>query len=198
MRDQFRTMAREQLDLWGSDVPMDKFRFETMGQQIDELDKMITAKQLDLFKRKVPDKLVWSDNPADEMLSGEDIADQLMGGLPSEATLADTVGLREAGVPGIKNLANSTGRTSYNYAIWDQELLDQMRVRAIDGQDVPINPMFGPVKAEQRIIPQIADSPMTEVINPMAPQPLPGLAKPAMQGAAYQALARFNSYGGSL
>jgi hypothetical protein len=198
MRDQFRTMAREQLDLWGSDVPMDKFRFETMGQQIDELDKMITAKQLDLFKRKVPDKLVWSDNPADEMLSGEDIADQLMGGLPSEATLADTARLREAGVPGIKNLANSTGKTSYNYVIWDPELLDQMRVRAIDGQEVPINPMFGPVKAEQRVIPQIADSPLVEVVNPMAPQPLPGLAKPAMQGAAYQALARFNSYGGSL
>jgi len=130
--------------------------------------------------------------------NGEKMADLLMGQHPAYAGFEDVTGLKEAGVPGMKNLAGSTGKASYNYAIWDQDLINQMRVRAIDGQEVPINPMFGPVKAEQRVIPQIADSPLTEVINPMSPQPLPGLAKPAMQGAAYQALARFNSYGGSL
>jgi len=130
--------------------------------------------------------------------NGEKMADLLMGKHPGFAKFEDVTGLQQAGVPGMKNLATSTGKSAYNYAIWDKDLISQMRVRAIDEQRVPINPMFGPVKAEQRVIPQIADSPLTEVINPMSTQPLPGLAKPAMQGAAYQALARFNSYGGSL
>lgn len=130
--------------------------------------------------------------------TGEKMADMLMGKHPSQAKFEDVTGLLNAGVPGMKNLATSTGKTSYNYAIWDKDLWSQMRVRAIDEQPVPINPMFGPVKAGQRIIPQIAEPSLLETINPMSLQPLPGLAKPAMQGAAYQALARFNSYGGSL
>ena len=129
---------------------------------------------------------------------GENMADMLMGKHPAKAGFEDITGLKEAGVPGMKNLAGSTGKSSYNYAIWDKDLINQMRIRAINEERVPINPMFGPVQQGQRVIPQIAEPDWIKVSNPMNLQDMPGLAKPAMQGAAYQALARFNSYGGGL
>lgn len=180
---------------------------------VDPLDLKFQSEEADALRQMIAEASTAAERKKQEILpyfggdeyrmetglyDGEDMADLLMGKHPARAKFEDVTGLLEAGVPGMKNLATSTGKSAYNYAIWDKDLWNQMRVRAINEQEVPINPMFGPVKAEQRVIPQIADSPLTEVINPMSPQPLPGLAKPAMQGAAYQALARFNSYGGSL
>lgn len=130
-------------------------------------------------------------------MDGETVADLLMGVQPSSANLEDVAGLKAAGVPGVKNLAGSTGGQTFNYAVWDQDLLNQMRVRAIDGERVPINPTTLVVQQPQRVIPQIADSPLTAVQNPMALQQMPGMMSPAMQGALYQALARFNTYGGT-
>lgn len=133
---------------------------------------------------------------ADPTTAGQNVFEAITGMAPKYARQQDVRPLLDAGITGMDY--PSVAKGSREYAVWDQDLLDQMRVREINGERVPINPMFGPVKAEQRAIPQIADSPLTEVINPMNPQPLPGLAKPAIQGAAYQALARFNSYGGTL
>ena len=130
-------------------------------------------------------------------MDGEGLADLLMGKHPSEANLADAAGLRSAGVPGMKNDSHISPGTK-NYVTWDPELIKQFRIRKINGEEVPINPMFGPVQQAQRVIPQIAEPDWIKVSNPMNLQDMPGLAKPAMQGAAYQALARFNSYGGGL
>jgi hypothetical protein len=128
-------------------------------------------------------------------MTGENMADLLMGGRPADATLADTAGLKAAGVPGMKNLAGSTGRSTYNYAIWDQDLLNSMRVRMIDGQRVPINPTTMSQQVEQRL-PQAADSQLTSTMNPMALQAEPGIAAPAVAGAVYNALQAVNRYGG--
>jgi hypothetical protein len=128
-------------------------------------------------------------------MTGENMADLLMGGRPADATLADTAGLKAAGVPGMKNLAGSTGRSTYNYAIWDQDLLNQMRVRMIDGQRVPINPTTMSQQVEQRLS-QAADSQLTSTMNPMALQAEPGIAAPAVAGAVYNALQAVNRYGG--
>jgi hypothetical protein len=199
MRDQQYKLSRDQLEVWGSDNPMDKFRFDTMTQQLAELDQLITAKHSELYTKNVPDTLIWSDDPAGAMKTGEDIADELMGGSPSEATLADTAGLREAGVPGVKNLARSTGRTSYNYAIWDQDLLNQMRVRMIDGQRVPINPT---TLVQQQLVPArrgIADENLLDLTNPMREKrEVPNALKPVVAGAVFNLLARQNNYGGAL
>lgn len=199
MRDQQYKLSRDQLDVWGSDNPMDKFRFDTMTQQLAELDKLITAKQSELYTKNVPDTLIWSDDPTGAMKTGEDLADELMGGSPSEATLADTAGLRAAGIPGVKNLAGSTGRTSYNYAIWDQDLLNSMRVREIDGQRVPINPT---TLVQQQAVPArrgIADENLLDLTNPMREKmEVPNALKPVVAGAVFNLLARQNNYGGAL
>lgn len=129
-------------------------------------------------------------------ISGENIADVLMGNTPSSATLADTAGLREAGVPGMKNLSHATPG-SYNYAIWDQDLINQMRIRAIDGERVPINPTTLVQQVEQPTFRAAAgDSPLVSTMNPMRPQAVPSVLKPLAAGAAYNALARQNQYGG--
>lgn len=130
-----------------------------------------------------------------ENLSGSNLADIVMGDSPAYATLGDTAGLRAAGVPGMKNLAGSTGRSTYNYAIWDQDLLNSMRVREIDGQRVPINPTTTVQQVEQRL-PQAADSLLTSSMNPMALQAEPGYAAPAVAGAVYNALQAVNRHGG--
>jgi len=130
--------------------------------------------------------------------TGSMVADLLMGNTPSYATLAETAGLREAGVPGMKNLSNATPG-SYNYAIWDQDLINQMRIRAIDGERVPINPTTLVQQVEQPTFRAAAgDSPLVSTMNPMRPQAVPSVLRPLAAGAAYNALARQNQYGGIL
>lgn len=171
---------------------------------VPEALSRLMGTDLNIYGLDVPpgfseDMLQWGNmyRGADPMTAGQNVFESMTGMAPKYARSGDVQTLLDAGITGME-YPSVAGRGSREYAVWDQDLLDQMRVREINGERVPINPMFGPVKAEQRVIPQIADSPLTEVINPMSPQPLPGLAKPVMQGAAYQALARFNSYGGSL
>jgi hypothetical protein len=128
--------------------------------------------------------------------TGRMVADLLMGNTPSSATLAETAGLREAGVPGMKNLSHATPG-SYNYAIWDQDLINQMRIRAIDGERVPINPTTLVQQVEQPTFRAAAgDSPLVSTMNPMRPQAVPSVLRPLAAGAAYNALARQNQYGG--
>jgi len=139
-----------------------------------------------------------SENRLDS-LRGEDMADWMMGNRPADATLADTAGLRAAGVPGMKNLAGSTNRTTYNYAIWDQDLLNSMRVREIDGVRVPINPT---TLIQQQAVPArrgIADENLLDLTNPMREKmEVPNALKPVVAGAVFNLLARQNNYGGAL
>jgi hypothetical protein len=95
----------------------------------------------------------------------------------------------------MKNLAASTGRNSYNYAIWDQNLLNQMRVRAINGQRVPINPTTL-VEQVQQPVARAADSPLMSTMNPMQLQAEPSSFPAAAAGAVYNALQTFNRHGG--
>lgn len=134
------------------------------------------------------------ENP-DELL-GESVAQVLLGGSPQSVPVANATALPQLGVSGTKNLAASTGRNTYNYAIWDQDLLNQMRVRAIDGQRVPINPTTL-VQQVAQPLPQAADPALIQSMNPMRPlQQLPGMAAPVAASAVYNILARQNNYGG--
>jgi hypothetical protein len=121
-----------------------------------------------------------------------------MGNRPADATLADTAGLKAAGVPGMKNLAGSTRGQTYNYAIWDQDLLNQMRVREIDGQRMPINPT---TMVEQQAVPArrgIAEDDLLDMTNPMREKmEVPNAMKPIVAGAVFHLLARQNNYGGA-
>ena len=131
-----------------------------------------------------------------EDLSGEDIARILLKGSPNTVPLSSTESVSKLGVAGTRNLAASTGRNTYNYAIWDQDLLNQMRIRAIDGERVPINPTTL-VQQVAKPLPQAADPTLMRSMNPMRPlQQLPGLAAPAATSAVYNVLARQNNYGG--
>ncbi len=51
--------------------------------------------------------------------------------------------LLELGASGMSNPAR-IDPGARNFAIWDQNVLDQMRIRAIDDEKVPINPILGP------------------------------------------------------
>jgi|694.fasta_scaffold00458_67 hypothetical protein len=132
---------------------------------------------------------------ADE-LTGEEIARVLLRGEPRTAPIDNAESVSKLGISGTKNLAASTGRNTYNYAIWDQDLLNQMRVRAIDGQRVPINPTtLVQQVAKPRV--QAADAATMQSTNPMRPiQQLPGVAAPVATTALYNILARQNNYGG--
>jgi hypothetical protein len=133
-----------------------------------------------------------------EQLSGEDIAGVLLRRDPSAAPIGNAAAVSKLGVAGTRNRAMSTGGNTYNYAIWDRDMLDQMRIRAIDGERVPINPttMVEQVERGKRV-PAAADSPLTPTMNPMRPlQQLPGLAAPAATSALHNFTARQNNYGG--
>jgi len=192
---EMKALAKEKYDAYVKVTDDEEF-YDILSRNLQE---ELAQKNLphDLLHKAFNSRKPISFEEAWNSMDGEAAADALMGNHPSDASLADAAGLRERGVPGMKNDSSISPGTK-NYVTWDPELIKQFRIRKIDGQEVPINPMFGPVQQPQRVIPQAAEPDFISVINPMAPQPLPGLAKPAMQGAAYQALARFNSYGGSL
>lgn len=88
-------------------------------------------------------------------------------------------------------------KSARNFAIWDQNVIDQMRVRGINGERVPINPILGP-KATVEVLPVQAGSQSLQstMTNPITRQPLPSLVPPAVAGVVYNALARNNPRGG--
>lgn len=165
-----------------------------------ELDVVSAQQQYQLLKNKLLDQNVPYDIATGRFkdlseMDGEAAVELLLGAKPSEASLADTVRMRDAGIPGVKNLANSTGRSTYNYAIWDQNLLNKMRVRMIDGVRQPINPTTL-VEQVQQPVARAADSPLTSTMNPMQLQPETSPFPAAVAGAVYNALQAFNGRGG--
>jgi len=103
--------------------------------------------------------------------------------------------LAEEGVPGMTNMAQ-IDKDARNYAIWDTNLIDQMRVRGIDGQRVPINPTTLVQQLRQQV-PRAADSPLTSTTNPMRQmERVPSVLNPAVGMMLQNATARYHGPGG--
>lgn len=104
-----------------------------------------------------------------------------------DAVVADVLHLIESGVPGAKN--NSTHKVGVrNLNIWDQNVLDQMKVREINGEKVPWNLML-PIQQQPttRVMPA-PESPLTPT---MAQRQVPlSLRSPLAAGFMYNMLAR--------
>jgi hypothetical protein len=122
-------------------------------------------------------------------------AEQMLGVDPRLAGIED---LQATGYPGAMTPSSIKGFAG-DRVLWDQDLIDQMRIRAIDGERVPINPTTLVQQVEQPAFRASAgDSPLVSTMNPMRPQAVPGVLRPLTAGAAYNALARQNQYGGIL
>lgn len=128
---------------------------------------------------------------------GQNLFEMLTRLSAADAGFGDVAALRESGIPGMKSLANSTGRESHNYAVWDPELIKQMRVRAIDGQRVPINPTTLIHQIEQGV-PRaaVADSPLLSNMNPMNLQRPQTVANPVALALLQNLLSRNNNWAG--
>lgn len=128
-------------------------------------------------------------------LTGESLAEIAMGVHPSYAGFDQVSTLKKAGVPGTKNRASSTGRRSHNYALWDQDLLKQMRVRAINGQRVPINPTTLVQRIEQPLQRAgVADTPLMSNMNPMNLQTPPSAVNPVALALLQNLLSRNDNW----
>lgn len=129
----------------------------------------------------------------DPTTAGQNVFESMTGVPPKFARMTDVQPLNDAGITGMNY--PSVAKGSREYAVWNQDLLNQMRVRAINGERVPINPTTTVQQVEQRL-PRAADSLLTSSMNPMALQAEPGYAAPAVAGAVYNALQAVNRHGG--
>lgn len=137
------------------------------------------------------------DRLSDQNIEGQQLAEVLMGIPAMDATLDDAAILRDAGVPGMKNYANSTRDGSYNYAVWDPALIKQMRIRAIDGQRVPINPTTLVQRVDQPFQrAAVADSQLMSNMNPMNLQRPRTAANPVALALLQNLLSRSNNWAG--
>jgi hypothetical protein len=129
---------------------------------------------------------------------GEEVMRSVFGGEnPWDADLSHVEPFIDAGVPGSSHLdgwSRSAGVGTQNHVIWDQNLLDQMRVRAINGEQVPINPTTLVHKVPQ--VRQAAESALTSSMNPITRHVDSSLLAPKVYGAAYNAIVRFQTNGG--
>lgn len=158
----------------------------------------------DLMKAATRDRLATepvygSLNEAWQALDGEGLADAIMGAHPSDATFANVTGLLRAGVPGMSNPAHIV-RGATNYVTWDPALINQMQVRAINGERVPINPT---TLVQQTEVPtfraQPSNTELIQAINPMRPmEAVPSARNPAVAMVLQNLLARQNGAGGDL
>lgn len=119
--------------------------------------------------------------------SGRGEMSRVTGRLPQYASVADVQRLIDLGVPGSKN-TSSASRGTFNMNIWDQNVLDQMKVREINGEKVPWNLML-PIQQQPTQRVQIApESPLTPT---MAQRQIPAsLRSPLAAGFMYNMLAR--------
>lgn len=125
----------------------------------------------------------------DQIDSGSNLGSlrRIIGMHPSEASVSDMLPLTEIGIPGIMNASNGS-RGTYNMNIWDQNVLDQMRVREINGEKVPWNLML-PI--EQQAAPRVQVAPPSPLSPTMAQKQIPpSLRSPLAAGFLYNMLAR--------
>lgn len=130
-------------------------------------------------------------------IRGENLFEMLTGRSAADAGFEDVAALRDSGIPGMRSLANSTGKSSHNYAVWDTDLINQMRVRAIDGQRVPINPTTLVQRVEQPFQrAAVADSQLMSNMNPMNLQRPQTAANPVALALLQNLLSRSNNWAG--
>lgn len=165
----------------------------------DELyGRYIEAKEiLDGLERQW-DELNADFRPTTES-SGADLLEEITTKIPARTRLQDVQPLIEAGIPGVSFFdrgSRAAGQGTKNHVIWDQNIINQMRVRGIDGERVPINPtttvVQQPVQRPQA--PATREDMIQTIVNPMAG---PSSANPELAaGLLYNMLARQSAFGG--
>lgn len=131
--------------------------------------------------------------------NGADLLEEITTKIPARTKLADVQPLIDAGIPGVSffdRWSRGAGEGTRNHVIWDQNIINQMRVRGIDGERVPINPTTTVVSKEvpRPQAPISREDMIQTIVNPMAPQVA---ANPEVTaGVLYNLLARQNSLGG--
>ena len=103
------------------------------------------------------------------------------------AKVSDVQRLIDLGVPGSKNTSSASPGT-FNLNIWDQNVLDQMKVREINGEKVPWNLML-PI--QQQPTARVLPGPESPLAPTMAQRQIPAsLRSPLAAGFMYNMLAR--------
>ena len=106
---------------------------------------------------------------------------------PQSTKLSDVEHLIKSGIPGAKNTSTADPGT-WNMNIWDQNVLDQMRVLAVNGERVPIRYLLPTQPQEMPRLQAGLDSPLTPT---MAQRQIPlSLRSPLAAGFMYNMLAR--------
>ena len=106
---------------------------------------------------------------------------------PQNTSLADVEHLISSGISGAKNKSHADPGT-WNMNIWDQNVLDQMRVRAVNGERVPLSYML-PVQPQE--VPRLQAGLESPLAPTMAQRQIPlSLRSPLAAGFMYNMLAR--------
>lgn len=188
---EYRGAKEKTRDLWrrssaGESVGAE---YDAAWDTLDSLQEQLTAATGDwnLAKRMVDE---------DPTLHGQDMFELLAGSEPSSTKLAAAAPLAQAGIPGMSNPA-AIVEGARNYAVWDTNLINQMRVRGIDGQRVPINPTTLVQQAPVQVRRAEAPLQLTPTSNPMRQmERVPSALAPAATMAVQNILARQQGPGG--
>ena len=188
---EYRGAKEKTRDLWrrssaGESVGAE---YDAAWDTLDSLQEQLTAATGDwnLAKRMVDE---------DPTLHGQDMFELLAGSEPSSTKLAAAAPLAQAGIPGMSNPA-AIVEGARNYAVWDTNLINQMRVRGIDGQRVPINPTTLVQQAPVQVRRAEAPLQLTPTSNPMRQmERVPSALAPAATMAVQNILARQRGPGG--
>jgi len=106
---------------------------------------------------------------------------------PGDTALEEVKHLIDRGIPGSWNFSSASPGTS-NFNIWDQNVLDQMKVREINGEKVPWNLML-PI--QQQPTARVLPGPESPLAPTMAQRQIPAsLRSPLAAGFMYNMLAR--------
>jgi len=162
---------------------------DLLSQKYDENLDMQNASAWDNIPGSNQELLNFYKEKLDLARSGSTIGElhRILGKHPSEASVDDVAPLIAHGFHGVTNMARGD-RGAWNMNIWDQNVLDQMRVREINGEKVPWNLML-PVQQQPtaRVMPA-PESPLTPT---MAQRQIPlSLRSPLAAGFMYNMLTR--------
>ena len=172
----------------------DKVHLRKMNERLDELNRSDNP-DWDLIEQLNESVNILDGDIEEAMMDyerffsgsgGGEIA-RVTGVAPFAAKVSDIQKLIDIGVPGSKNTSSASPGT-FNMNIWDQNVLDQMKVREINGEKVPWSLML-PIqqKPSVRVMPA-PESPLTPT---MAQKQVPlSLRSPLAAGFMYNMLAR--------
>jgi hypothetical protein len=188
--DEYHGIRSKTKDLWrrasaGEDVTGE---YDAAWDALDTIQERLTAAAGDPSRARRLTK-------EDPLLHGQDMFELLTGSEPSSTRLTAAAPVAQAGIPGMSNPA-AIVKGARNYAVWDMNLIDQMRVRGVDGQRVPINPTTL-VQQIAQPLPRAADPTLVSTSNPMRQmERVPSALAPAAGMAVQNILARQQGPGG--